>query len=66
MQVVEAAPTKIPLPRPGKRPPPLKEHSPPKVFVKKMPFGEETSKGSVVGVVTVLGESLPVEEYEFK
>jgi O-acetyl-ADP-ribose deacetylase (regulator of RNase III) len=37
-----------------------------KVFVKKMPFGEETSKGSVVGVVTVLGESLPVEEYEFK
>ena len=35
------------------------------VFVKKTQSGEETNKGKVVGVVTVLGESLPVEEYEF-
>ena len=35
------------------------------VFVKKMLSGDETNKGKVVGVVTALGESLPVEEYEF-
>ena len=35
------------------------------VFVKKMLSGEETNKGKVVGVVTALGESLPVKEYEF-
>ena len=35
------------------------------VFVKKMLSGEETNKGKVIGVVTALGESLPVKEYEF-
>ena len=36
------------------------------VFVKKTPSGEETNKGKVVAVITVLGEGLFVEEYEFK
>ena len=36
------------------------------VFVKKTPYGEETNKGKVVAVITVLGEGLFVEEYEFK
>ncbi len=36
------------------------------VFVKKTPYGEETNKGKVIAVITVLGESLFVEEYEFK
>ena len=35
------------------------------VFVKKTPYGEETNKGKVVAVLTVLGEGLFVEEYEF-
>ena len=37
-----------------------------KVYVKKTPFGEETTKGKVVSVITVLGEELHVDEYEFK
>lgn len=36
------------------------------VHVKKTPFGEEMNKGKVEAVLTVLGESLFVEEYEFK
>ena len=36
------------------------------VYVRKTSFGEETAKGKVVSVVTVLGEELPVDEYEFK
>lgn len=36
------------------------------VYVKKTSFGEETAKGKVVSVITVLGEELPVDEYEFK
>lgn len=36
------------------------------VYVKKTPFGEETTKGKVVSVITVLGEELHVDEYEFK
>ena len=36
------------------------------VFVKKTPFGEEANKGKVEAVLTVLGESLFVEEFEFK
>lgn len=35
------------------------------VSVRKCGKKEETSEGKVVGVITVLGESLPVEEYEF-
>lgn len=36
------------------------------VYVKKTPFGEETTKGKIVSVTTVLGEALSVDEYEFK
>ena len=36
------------------------------VYVKKTSFGEETAKGKVVSVITILGEELPVDEYEFK
>ncbi len=36
------------------------------MYVKKTPFGEESTKGKVVSVITVLGEELPVDEYEFK
>lgn len=35
------------------------------VTVKKTPHKDETTEGKVVGVITVLGESLPVDEYEF-
>ena len=35
------------------------------VLVSKTPQGETTTKGKVVSVITVLGEELPVEEYEF-
>ena len=36
------------------------------MLVIKTPKGETISKGKIVGVVTVLGEELPVDEYEFK
>lgn len=36
------------------------------VYVKRTSFGEETAKGKVVSVITILGEELPVDEYEFK
>ena len=36
------------------------------VFVKKTQYREESSRGKVIAVVSVLGEGLPVEEYEFK
>lgn len=36
------------------------------VLVSKTPQGEITAKGKVVSVITVLGEELPVDEYEFK
>lgn len=36
------------------------------VLVSKAPQGETITKGKVVSVITVLGEELPVDEYEFK
>ncbi len=36
------------------------------MYIKKTPFGEESAKGKVVSVITVLGEELSVDEYEFK
>lgn len=35
------------------------------VLVSKTAQGETTTKGKVVSVITVLGEELPVDEYEF-
>ena len=36
------------------------------VLVSKTPQGETITKGKVVSVITVIGEELPVDEYEFK
>ena len=36
------------------------------VLVSKTPQSETITKGKVVSVITVLGEELPVDEYEFK
>ena len=36
------------------------------VLVNKTPQGETITRGKVVSVITVIGEELPVDEYEFK
>ena len=36
------------------------------VLVRKTLQSETTTKGKVISVITVLGEELPVDEYEFK